>query len=271
MANKTKSQRLRAFRIENNEIAQSNSGLLGNLTNKLKGSKAEIRRRQLNAEDIIHEEDLISDFNVKEQHFVSGVILRITHAEDVPNIPDEFLQHEKIPITELDNIEAGTAIIYKEHYYFLLNNEFIITNLQANLPIKRLQVYMNWLLEKERGNVLYEFTPMVVPQKETILSDISKIVVRDQSVGKNREQGDTRHKKFKLDLDYISGFFRDVVPLDEMIENNIISAELLIKFTKPKKMSEEDYQKVMGAYMKPISETDDISFLTKKHGTIKGK
>ncbi|MDR1883882.1 MAG: hypothetical protein LBR26_14030 [Prevotella sp.] len=96
MANKMKPQRLRAFRIENNEITQSNSGLLGNLANRLNGSTAEIRRMQLNAEDIKREEDLISDFNVNEQNFVSGVILRITHTENVLNIPDEFLQHEKI-------------------------------------------------------------------------------------------------------------------------------------------------------------------------------
>jgi hypothetical protein len=268
MANKIKPQRLRAFRIENNEITQSNSGLLSNLANKLNGSKAENRRMQLNAEDIKREEDLISDFNVNEQNFVSGVILRITHAEDVPNIPDEFLQHEKISINELDTIEAGTSIIYKDHYYFLLNNDFIVTNLQANLPIKRLQVYLNWLLEKERGTALYEFTPMVVPQKETKLSDINKITVKDTTVNTNKQ--DTGHKKFALSLDLLTDLIKDVSSLDQIIENNIVSAELLIKFTKPRKMSEEDYQNIMGAYMKPISETDDISFSTKKHGTIKG-
>jgi hypothetical protein len=38
------------------------------------------------------------------------------------------------------------------------------------------------LLEKERGSVLYEFTPMIVPQKETKLSDINKITVKDTTV-----------------------------------------------------------------------------------------
>lgn len=270
MANKMKPQRLRAFRIENNEITQSNSGLLNNLANKLNGSKAENRRMQLNAEDIKREEDLISDFNVNEQNFVSGVILRITHAEDVPNIPDEFLQHEKISINELDTIEAGTSIIYKEHYYFLLDNSLVITNLQGNITIARFQTYINWLLEKERKTILYEFTPMIVPQEEMPLSDIDKIIVRDTSVGKNNEQSSTGHKKFKLDLDYISSLFSDVVSLDEMVENNIISAELLISFKKPRKMSNDDYQRMLGAYMKPISDTDNITFNTKKHGKIKG-
>jgi hypothetical protein len=198
MANKMKPQRLRAFRIENNEITQSNSGLLGNLASKLNGSKAGNRRMQLNVEDIKREEDLISDFSVNEQNFISGVILRITHAEDVPNIPDELLQHEKISINELDKIEAGTSIIYKEHYYFLLDNSLVVTNLQGNITIVRFQTYINWLLKKERKTVLYEFTPMIVLQKEMPLSDIDKIIVRDPSVGKNNEQGSIGQKKIQI-------------------------------------------------------------------------
>ena len=270
MANKMKPQRLRAFRIENNEITQSNSGLLNNLTNRLNGSKAENRRMQLNSEDIKREEDLISDFSPNGHNFVSGVMLRITHAEDVPNISDELLQHEKISINDLETIKAGSSIIYKEHYYFLLGNSLIITNLQSNITITRFQTYINWLLEKERGAMLYEFTPMIVSQEEMPLSDIEKIIVKDPTVGKNEEQETTGHKKFKVDWDYISSLFKDVISLDEMVENNIISAELLISFKKPRKMSKDDYQKLLGAYMKPISDTDNITFNTKKHGKIKG-
>jgi len=272
MANKEKPQRLRAFRIENNEISQSNSRLLNNLTNRLNGSVAETRRMPLNSDDPMCEEDLISDFNINGQNYIYGAVIRIMHSEDVPNIPDEYLKHEKISMRELDTIKdkAGSSIIYKEHFYFLLNDEFVITNLQSNLPIKRLQVYFNWLLEKERGNILYEFTPMIVPQKETKLSDINKITVKDTTVNFSDKQENTGHKKFALSLDLLTDLIKDVSSLDQIIENNIVSAELLIKFTKPKKMSEDDYQRIMGAYMKPISETDDISFSTKKHGTIKG-
>jgi hypothetical protein len=118
--------------------------------------------------------------------------------------------------------------------------------------------------------MLYEFTPMIVSQEEMPLSDIEKIIVKDPVVGKNEEQESTGHKKFKVDWDYISSLFKDVITLDEMVENNIISAELLISFKKPRKMSKDDYQKLLGAYMKPISDTDNITFNTKKHGIIKG-
>lgn len=270
MAKKPKLLKLRAFRIENNEISQSDSGLLNNLREKLIGSKVEQRRMLLNSEDIKHEEDLISDFNSNKPNCLSGVLLRIAHSEDVPSIPDTYLQHEKISINELDNIKAGSSIIYKDHFYFLLNNNFIITNLQTNIPIKKVQVYLNWLLEKERGERLYEFTPMIMPQKQTQLSDIKKIIVQDNSVSFGDKPNSTNNKKFTLSLETLTNLVKDVQSLRQIVENNIVSAELLIKFTKPRKMSEEDYQRIMGAYMKPISDTDDVSFATKRNGIIKG-
>ncbi len=270
MAKNQKTQKLRAFRIENNEINKSHSGLFENLSTKLRGSKAEDRRMLLNEEDVKCEEDLISDFSLGGD-FIKGVVLRVTHSEGVPNIPDDFLQHEKISINELDNISVDSSIIYKGHYYFLVSSEYVITNLQANLPIKRLQVYLNWLLEKDRGNQLYEITPLVIPNKETKLSDINKIIIQDKTVNfTENKKNDNEHKKFALPLELLSGLINDVTSLKSIIDNNIVSAELSIKFTKPRKMSNEDYQKVMGAYMKPISETDDVSFATKKNGRIKG-
>jgi hypothetical protein len=269
---KTKPIKLRSFRIENNEITQSISGLLATLMDKLEGSKAEIRRMQLNSEDLKKEEDLISDFNFNNQNFLSGVILRICHAEETPNIPDDFLQKEKIPIDKLEKIELSSSIIYKEHYYFLLNNEFLITNLQSNIPIKRLQVYLNWLLEKERGKVLYEFTPLISKNIETKLSDISKIVVKDNTVNftESETKKETGHKKFFIPLNVLRELINDTKSLNQIIENNIVSAELLIKFSKPRKMTSQDYKKIMGAYLKPISDLDDVSFSTRRNGIIKG-
>lgn len=269
MGNIMKSIRLRAFRIGNNDLTKTKSDLFEILRKKLIGSKAESRRMQLNLEDIKREEDLISDFN-ESKNFISGVVLRITHSEDVPNIPDDFLQYEKITLNELERIESGTSIIYKEHYYFLVNDEYLITNLQSNLPIKRFQVYINWFLEEERDGKIFEITPIIIPQSETKLSEIKKIIVKDSSVNTTKDQQSAGNKKFILPLRILKDLVSDVKSLDEIIENNIISAELFIKFTKPRKMSEDEYQKLMGAYMKPISETDDVSFATKKNGIIKG-
>ena len=52
--------------------------------------------------------------------------------------------------------------------------------------------------------------------------------------------------------------------------NKILSAQLLVKFTKPRKMEEEDYEKLLGAYMKPISDADGVTFKLKNGKKITG-
>jgi hypothetical protein len=69
-----KNVRLRTFCIENNETTHSHSGLLAMLSEKIKGSTAIDRQMRLNNEDIKRAEDLISDYNVNGQNFVSGVM-----------------------------------------------------------------------------------------------------------------------------------------------------------------------------------------------------
>lgn len=269
MAKNQKQVKLRAFKIENNDLALSESDLQTKLATLLDETIANDRRMQLNQDDIKREEDLISDFNATK-NFLSGVMLRITHAEDVPNIPDQFLEHKKISINELDDIDPGSSVVYNGHYYFLLNGKYVITNLRGNLPIKRFQVYINWFLEKERGDKLYEITPIVTEHKVTQLADLKGIVVKDSDIHPDSPQEETGLKRLNLPEKLLPDLFKDVTNLDEMIEKNIVSAFVTLKFRKPKGVSKEEYQKFMGAYLKPISETDDVSFLTKKNGRITG-
>lgn len=43
----------------------------------------------------------------------------------------------------------------------------------------------------------------------------------------------------------------------------MLSAKLVVSFSKPKKMTEEEYEKELSAYMKPISDTENVVFNTK--------
>lgn len=49
---------------------------------------------RLNADDPKNEEDLVSDYDVKENQLVSGVVLRIMPSDDVPDIPDELFDQK---------------------------------------------------------------------------------------------------------------------------------------------------------------------------------
>ena len=261
---------LRAFRIANNNIAKSYSGIKNILSTKLNGSVAQDRRMLINRDD--EEEDLVSDFN-SNANCVYGVILRISPTKNVPNIPDDYLKKEKITITELNSVELGTTNIYKHHYYFSLSDKFLVTNLQGNLPITRLQTYINWFLEKERGTELFEFTPVITEPKETKLSDLKNIVVRDSKIHKDvisQNEESFGKKLLTISNSLLSTFISDSETLKQIEENQIISAQLLIKFSKPKNMSKKDYEKALGAFLKPVSETDDISFTPKKGNKIRG-
>lgn len=269
-----KSVKLRAFEIQNNELSQSNSGLLSFLSQKLHGSVAQNRRMRINIDDPKKEEDLISDYNIKENVLVSGVVLRIMPSEDVPNIPDELFNNEKIEINKLDAIQTKTSNIYKEHYYFMLNNKYVVTNLQRNKPISRFQTYINYLLDKERGNKLFEFTPIIKPTPEIRLSEVKEIRISDaptMRVSNNTKSNNDYIQKIKnLGKEVLSNILRDSQDFNEMELEHIVSAELLIKFAKPRKKDEENAKRALGAFLKPISETDNVTLKSQKGTTIKG-
>ncbi|MBW9849325.1 hypothetical protein FJD06_26115, partial [Escherichia coli] len=56
----------------------------------------------------------------------------------------------------------------------------------------------------------------------------------------------------------------DAVPtfpnLQDALAPHIVSAELLIKFRKPRSMDEDSYAKLLGATLKPVSYLDNIVF-----------
>lgn len=268
-----KTVKLRAFEIENNELSQPNCGLLFILSQKLNGSVAQDRRMRINIDDPKNEEDLISDYNIKENYLVSGVVLRIMPSDDVPNIPDELFNQEKIEINKLDAIPTKNSNIYKEHYYFMLNNKYLVTNLSGNKPISRFQTYLNYLLDKERGSKLFEFTPIIKPAPDVKLSDLKEIKISDtpiQTVENNSRSNDFIQKIKSLGKEAIKTLLCDTQDFNEIELEHIVSAELLIKFAKPKKKNEEDVKRSLGALLKPISETGNVVLKPKKGPSIKG-
>lgn len=272
---KTKQITLRVFCIENPDLKKEDSGLLSLLSKKLEQSKAKDRRMLLNKEDPKKEEDLICDYNINQPIYISGIVLRIIPSKDVVSIPDQLFEEHRIIIRDLDKQDTKASISGNGYYYFLMDNRFIITNLPLNTTIQRFQTYINWLLEKERGATLFEFTPKIISVPSIQMSGLKTIKVQDTNFTHSVDdrQGDqSSFQKFRnLSKDFVIGLVKDIKGLDTNILEEIISAELLIKFKKkPKNISAEDYQKALGAYMKPISDADNIVFIPKKGNAIKG-
>jgi hypothetical protein len=273
---KSKDVKLRAFRIENSDMSKPNSGLLNMLLNKLSGSIVQDRRMLLNEDDPHKEEDLISYYDDKLTHLFFGTLLRISSADGIPNITEDLLHQKEITINDLDNINIKSTILYKSHYYFALNNDFLVTNLSFPKKINNLQTYINHLLRDVRGTTLYQFTPMISEPPSTKLSDLKSIKLQDSTIAipnENKKKDDSQSftKKFSnLKKELINKFLNDVEFADDLVNKNIVSADLFLKFAKPKEMTKADYEKFMGAVLKPIDD-DSVTFITKKDQKIKAR
>ena len=106
MSSKHKQIKLRAFCIENNSLSQSSSSLAKHLSNKLPGTTGEARRMLLNPDDINREEDFIGKWIVDKDGLVSGIMIRISHKVDIPNITSEILKQEQIEINQLEPLNT---------------------------------------------------------------------------------------------------------------------------------------------------------------------
>ena len=81
------------------------------------------------------------------------------------------------------------------------------------------------------------------------LSEISNIVFKDPSKKVKNKKAPEEKNVFKV-FNFAEGFLKNIVEevpdLQEMLDKKILSAQLLVKFTKPRKMDEDDYEKLLG-------------------------
>ncbi|RHA79012.1 hypothetical protein [Phocaeicola coprophilus] len=269
MSENKKSMILRAFTISNSNIKTSESDIMEKLEMKLHDSVAYDRIMPLRNEKD-SPEDLLSDYTINPGKYIFGVMFRLIPTKEVNNIPDDLFTHSKIQIDEIRSKEAKTGLTCKEHFYFAINNSHLVTNLPGNKTIKSLQTYLNWLTEALRGDTFYDFNPKVSSEKIK-LSNLQKIIVSDPNAKQkiSSHKGEASNKVIKLAKDLISNLLETASDLEQIIEKNILSAKLVVSFSKPKSMSEDDYKRELSAFLKPVSDAENIEFKTPK-GQIKG-
>lgn len=263
---KPKNVKCRAFRISTSDFTDNAKSIFSLLCEQLPKSKANERRMRLNTKDESREEDLICDYEISEG-VIFGTLLRIKSSDNIPEIPEEVFEENIVHLEQLRDLDVNSSLFYKDHYYFLLNDKFLIVTLRGNITITHFQTYTNWLLESIRFNTLFEITP-IVKEKSISLSDLRSIKIEDP-VRKEEDSFNLTETK-KISFELLTEMFRDVCSLDEVKASEIISAELLLKFNKPKKMKEEEYQNYFGALLKPVSDLENVTFYPKKGKPIKG-
>ena len=140
--------------------------------------------------------------------------------------------------------------------------------MKGNTKIGVFETYINWLLKSEN----YQLDPIIVAPPDTKLSDLEAITFGSSSASSTRDvasQGWTVKIK-NMAKDMVYSLLKDSVDAKDLELQNLIEAKLLLKFKKPKNMTEEDYQKKFGAIIKTVNDGDDISFTNKDGKKIKG-
>lgn len=266
MTSKTsKSIILRAFRIRNSSIVQSKSNLFDQLKNRLESSKiAKDRAMISNHNDADGERHLIAHYEfIENPNAIFCLVMQITQDGSHEAFSENLLEQNKIKLEDITkNIEEKNSISCLNSYYFLLHNEYIITNIPTNRTIKDLQIYLNWFTKDS----FIELLPVLNTEKIK-LSDIKSISIQDNSIKQYHQPSllPNDHKSQTISLSEslwskLTSLIQDMESLQKIDLSQIISAHLSIEFNKPKTMSETDYQNTLSAILKPIADIEDCTF-----------
>ena len=265
-----KKVKLRAFQITNFDINNAYSDLGELLIEKLISSETvDNRRMRLNAEDRENEDDLISFFQVK-QDIVFCTMLRVQLGNNVQHIASDLFKKKSFTIDELNNSSVEGGAIYKNSYYFSISDNFLITNLQKNIPIKGLETYLHWFLEK-----YYQITPMIDIAQITQLSEIKSITVVDNlSNVKNLTNDISKSTSLTVPLKehsipIVKNLLNDTHSISDAQLEELISVKLLINFRKIRKTDPIELQNALGALLKPVSDLENLVFEDKNRNKIK--
>lgn len=262
--------KLRAFEITNIDLNNAYSDLSKKLFDKLTIlGTVDQRRMRLNEDDPANEEDLISNFQ-QNQSSIFCTMLRIEVGNNIQHITSDLFKKKSFTINDINKIQVNGEAIYKSCYYFSVSDNYLVTNLPGNITIKRLETYLNWLLEK-----YYQLTPIVDSKEINSLGEIKDIVIQDEQIDKqypnyNQYSADEKEKNFfsslnltKQVLPKLKSLFSDTKNLPDIEFEQIVSVKLLVQFRKPKKDDPKELKKLYGAILKPVSNLENFTFNTR--------
>lgn len=276
MATTSKQITLRAFKIDNPNLTEPHSDILEKLQQVLtETSTAADRRMPLNQNE--PDRDLLSDFEWTPNHkYLFGMILRIIPAENGGVLEEEMFRQRTITISQISAGNPGQSQ-YKDHFYFAINNEYLVANIPGNLNVDRFQTFINWLLQEVRGDRLYRFTELTKVPDGIKLSDIREI----QFVGggtvvatPSAESAPTtiKAKLGQLSDDILRALLGETSDLSEIRNNRLIEANLLLRVKgKPKELAENEFKRIMGAIATNVTNDSGIIIKTKDGNKYTGE
>ncbi len=263
---KPKSVLLKAFSISemNEKLSESSPDLSELLYKKLEETKVKNRIMRLSEDDDEKTSDSISYYDRRE-NITLGTVLRTSGDDKVGHVPNQLMENKKFSISDIKNSKIEKGVLYKSHYYFALNNKFLVTNLPLNVMISRFQTYINWFVKKP----LFEFLHVMDEKPELKLADLKGITISDPQ--RSKQEDDNVESKI-LDLKPFKRIalqlFKQTKDLHDIDIEKVVDLRLLLKFIKPKNMKKEEYNRIMGLCLKPVGDLTNVSFLQKNNKKI---
>ena len=266
---------LRAFKISNPTMTEPDSGIVRLLQQKLTPELTSGERRMpLNADE--PDRELLANYSWSASNsYLFGMMLRVIPADNGGVISEELFSQ---PMITMAQVTAGTSeeSQYKDHFFFVLDNDYLVTTLSGNINISRLQTYINWLLESVRGTRLFEFTEMTKLPENVPLSKLKEIQFVGGGTISSARTTETETSTLELSLSnltnrLLSSVVSDTTSLDSIRDNQLVEAKLLLKVKrKPKDMAEEEFHRVMGAIVTNITNDRGIILRTKDGNNYTG-
>ena len=262
---------LRAFAIKGNKLSQRSNLLRQLLIQKLENSTTGDRRMRLNQAEA--EENLLAHFSLYP-NYVFGMMLRITNEGVSGQINPKLFEQKNICIEDIASEVDSNMSLYKDHYYFLLSDDKIVVSLPTERTTKDLQTYLNWLLEDERDNCMFELQPMISQSIPTTqLKEIKNVLIGSSTQTSLDSLSSTKILSLKnITKDLLKHIIQDTNTVEEIVESNLVRTELRIHFPKKvKNTSKEDLERILGATIAPISDLEGIRIETNKGTFISGE
>lgn len=256
---------LRYFDVTCPTLTSENS-LVERLISKLKSS-ASSRMMPLNRLES-KKSDLISDFLVTThgKKLIAGTYLRIANSTEVPIITEEMLKQDQFKVSTINKNAGSHEKTCLDYFYFCMSDDKLIVTLDSRATINRIETYINWLLNTKGSDDMVSFRP-IVDGTTVSAADLKQITIFNNSsilIGGSEPLAEQQESSvINIAKGAIMKLFNDADNLENLFEENICSAKLVIKFTKPRNMDLEEYKrKTIGASLKPIADTDTIKIQT---------
>lgn len=212
--------------------------------------------------------DLISDFlrTTKGKPIIAGTFLRIANSAEVPIITEDMLKQNQFKVSTINENASDKEKTCLDYFYFCMSDEKLIVTLDSRSTINRMETYVNWLLNTKESGTNVSFNPIVGGSAISV-ADLKKITINNGSSifvgGKDSTEKNKRASIIDLTKDVLQQLFTDANSLGDLFDENICSAQLVIKFTRPKTMEPEEYKrKTIGAALKSIEDPESVKLQT---------